>query len=377
MSVPPLVWVEVRRNALIRNLQAVKRLVGNRVRVLAVVKANAYGHGAVEASRAFLEAGAWGPGVATLREAVELREAGVEAPILVFDPLLPDEAEYAIHYGVIATVASAEEAAWLSRAAQKRGQGIAVHLKIDTGMGNLGAMPEDALPLAEALLDMPALRVAGIYSHFAAAYRADKRSAHRQWARFQAVLGQLERAGLDVGLRHIANSAAILDMPQTHLDLVRAGTILYGQYPSAEVSRPIQLEPAWQLKTRIVFLKEIPPGWKVGYGEEFRALRRTRVATLPVGLAEGVGMEPASLHAGKRGLIHMLARLTGKTRPPGVMVRGKWAPLIGRIAMQMCAIDVTDIPEARIGDEVILPSRRIATPPHIPRIYLYHSEPLG
>ncbi|MCC6446693.1 MAG: alanine racemase [Armatimonadetes bacterium] len=375
MNLPASVWVEVRRDALAHNFRAVQKLVGESVKVLAVVKANAYGHGAVESAKAFLEAGAWGLGVTHLQEAVELRDAGITAPILAFEPFLPDEAEWAVRCGLTATIASIEEAEWLNEAAQKAGQGLAVHLKIDTGMGRLGALPEDALALAEAVAGMPALKLSGIYSHFAAAYRADKRLALRQFERFQAVTGQLEGAGLAVGLRHIANSAAICDLPETYLDMVRAGTILYGQYPSSEVSRRCPLEPTWQLKTRIVFIKEVPPGWTVGYGGEFRALRRTRVGILPVGLAEGLGIEPVSLYAGKQGWIRLLARLTGKARPPGVTIRGQWTPLIGRVAMQMSAVDITDLPGAAVGDEALLSARRITTPPSIPRIYLYSADP--
>ncbi len=360
-------WITVSRSALRHNYAAVRGLVASEAeqppQVIAVVKANAFGHGAVETARVFEEAGADFFAVTTPAEALELRAGGIRGRILMFLPPLPGQAAALCAAGVEVTVCDAAGLDSLGEAASE-GVEAAVHLKVDTGMGRLGALPPDVVPLARRIQAAPGLRLAGVYTHFARALEQDEAATHKQFAAFQSVLVDLARAGIEPGLRHCANSAALVRFPEMRLDAVRPGTILYGQYPSGAVPRLLDLQETWRMQARIVSVRDVPAGSRIGYGGEWTARRPSRLAVLPVGYAEGFTVSPASAAAGWRGLKALL-----RPTKPTVTVRGRRAPVVGRVAMQICTVDVTDIPGVSVGDVVTVPARRITASARLPRVF--------
>lgn len=364
-------WVEVDLAAIRHNVAQLRSHIGSRVKMMAVVKADAYGHGAVETSKAMIDAGADALAVTRLSEAAVLRDAGITAPILVFEAILPDAADEAIRLGVEVTVCTPAQVSALSAAAQADGTTVKAHLKIDTGMGRLGVLPSDAPELARRIVDADGIDLAGTYTHFATSIEQDLGKAKKQLSRFRQAIEAIKREGIDPGIVHTANSGAILRMPDAYFDMVRPGTILYGQYPSRHVPRVLELKNTWQFKTRISFLKTVPPRYPIGYGAEFKTKRTSRIAVIPLGWADGLTLIPES--AARRGIIRLIVSKIRREPPIKVLIRGHKAPAVGRIAMQMTSIDVTDIHEAKIGDEVIVPARRLTTSPLIPRVYIDNS----
>lgn len=332
-------WVEVDLGAFAANLQAVKGLVGPRVKVMAVVKANAYGHGAVRLAQVAARSGAHQLAVATLDEAVTLREAGVKLPILVLGTSIPgDGVEEAVAKDIAQALCTVELAEALSAAAARRGKAALVHLKVDTGMSRIGVRPDEAVPFMERVGRLPGLRFEGVFSHFAASDEPDNPYTELQFRRFQDTLAALAQAGYSFPYRHIANSAAILDHPEMHLDMVRPGCILFGSWPGEKTQRKITLKPTLTLKTRIVFLKRVPGGTPVSYGLTYKAPAERLLATLPIGYADGY----------RRGL----------SNKASVLVRGRRAPIVGRVCMDQCVVDVTAVPGVALGDEVVLIGRQ-------------------
>ena len=356
-------WISVSRSALRHNFGAVQALVGPDVIIMAVVKANAFGHGAAETAQVFQEAGASFFAVTAPGEALELRDAGITGRILVFLPPLPGQIDVLIQAGCDLTVCDSAGITEAAGAAQKLGVTASVHLKIDTGMGRLGALPSDALAAAHLIAKSESLRFAGIYTHFARALEKDDAASRKQFAVFQKVLTEVEDARIDAGLRHCANSAALVRFPEMRLDAVRPGTILYGQYPSAAVPRLLSLQETWQMSARIVSVRDVPAGSSIGYGGEGRTRRVSKLAVLPIGYADGFTVSPVSAGRGWRGLKSWL-----RPAPVMVTVRGKRAPVVGRVAMQTCMVDVTDIPGVAAGDMVTIPTRRLMASARLPRV---------
>ncbi len=333
-------WTEavIDLDALGANLRGVRNLLRPGVGVLAVVKANAYGHGSVEASRALAAAGADALGVAYVEEGILLRRAGIRAPILVMGPTPPEAAEALLGHGLAPMVADLALAERLSHLATQAGRVVGVHLKVDTGMARLGVSPGEALVYAEKLARLPGIRLEGLMSHFAVAEADDPGAAREQLARFQAVDRALRAAGVEVARRHLANSAGLLALPEAHLDLVRPGLLLYGYAPSPRLGARLALRPALTLRTRIAALRVVPRGQGVSYGHTFVASQDVRVATLPLGYADGVSRS-----------------LSGRGE---VLVHGRRAPILGRVCMDMTLVDVSAVPAAALGDEVVLIGRQ-------------------
>ncbi len=367
-TITPDAWVSVSRSALGHNFHAVRSLLAQGTdkppRIIAVVKANAFGHGAGETARIFQDAGADFFAVTTPGEAMELRAAGITGRILVFLPPLPEQVGALLAADLELTVGDAASLDAVADKARAAGLTASVHLKVDTGMGRLGALPSEALAMAQKIADAPSLRFAGIYTHFARALEKDETATRRQFDEFDRVLRGLERAGIDPGLRHCANSAALVRFPDLRLDAVRPGTILYGQYPSGAVPRALDLRETWRMQARVVAVRHVPKGTAVGYGGEYVTRRPTTLAVLPVGYADGFTVVPASVASGWRGLKNWL-----RPAPITVTVRGRRAPVIGRVAMQICTADVTDIPDVSVGDVVTVPARRITAGARLPRLY--------
>jgi alanine racemase len=329
-------WAEIDLDALDHNIRALQSVLTPPARLLAVVKANAYGHGAVEVARAAAAAGAWGFGVATVDEAEELRRAGVDAPIILLDLTAPEEAGRIVTNDVAAAVADIEAARALSRAAASLRRTAQLHLKVDTGMGRAGCAPDAAPALARAIAELPAVALEGCYTHFPDADETDLSPARRQLAQFSEVLAALRAAGLRQILRHAANSAATLALPEAHFDLVRCGIAAYGIAPAPHLAGRVALRPVMRLCARVVQVKRVPPGTTVGYGREYRADRETTIATVPLGYADGYPR-----HAWPSATV----ALTGGG--------GRRLPLAGRISMDQLTVDAGATGVGK-GDEVEL-----------------------
>jgi alanine racemase len=330
-------WLEVDLSAIGSNTRRIAALVGPDVRVLASLKADAYGHGALRVARTVLHNGASWLGVATVSEAEPLRAAGITAPILVFGYTAPWQTREAVRLDLRATVYSLDAAHALSRAARDLDREVRVHVKIDTGMARLGLRAEDSSAIVlfcERLLELPGVVLEGIFTHFATADSADQTYARRQLDRFNAVLAALDGRGLRPPLVHAANSAAMLTLPEARYDMVRPGIAIYGLPPSSEVQLPGGFRPALAFKTQVAQVKDIQAGEGISYGATYITARPTRIAVLPVGYADGFRRAPANWGE--------------------VLVRGKRAPLVGRVCMDQSMIDITDIPGVRQGDEVVL-----------------------
>ncbi len=330
-------WVEIDLSAIGANCRRLKQIIGPDVELLASLKADAYGHGALRVAHTVLHNGASRLGVATLSEAVPLRQAGITAPILVFGYLPPWQMREAVRLGITVTVYALDSAQALSQAAQSLGIPARAHLKIDSGMGRLGLRAEHIdtiVHIAAEIQKLPGLELEGIFTHFACADSADQTHSRLQLTRFQRVLAALEAAGLRPPVVHAANSAATLTMPEARFNMVRPGIALYGLHPSAEVRLPEGFQPALAFKTQIAQVKDIPAGECISYGCTFVTPTAMRIAVLPVGYADGFRRAP--------------------TNWGEVLVRGKRAPLLGRVCMDQCMIDVSAIPGVSVGDEVVL-----------------------
>ena len=320
--------------AISHNIAEIRKKIGSRRDLMAVVKADGYGHGAVEVSLAALSSGATCLGVALPEEGLQLRDAGVDVPVLVLGLIQPKEAYKTIDSGLEQAVSTMELADALDQEARKASTHIKMHIKVDTGMGRIGVSPQDALELVRTISRFKNLDLTGIFSHFPSADETDKTFTKRQIEIFNDLVQGIEDAGFRIPKRHMANSAAILDLPESYLDLVRPGIMIYGLYPSMEVSRSIKLKPAMTLKTDVIYVKSVPAGTPISYGRTFCVDRKAVVATLPVGYADGY---------------YRLLSNQGS-----VLIRGRRVPLIGRVCMDMCMIDVTGIKDVRPGEEVVL-----------------------
>jgi len=334
------IWSEINLDALAYNVQQLRSVTNPQAELMAIVKANAYGHGAEQTSRIALACGATQLGVARVSEGLELREAGIDAPILVLGYTAPEEYHLLLEYNLIQTVYNNEIARELSALASQFNKKALVHIKVDTGMGRLGFFP-DIKGMCEItnIARLPHLELAGIFTHFATADNLDKSYAYQQWAKFTDFLNDLAKAGLKFPCQHAANSAAIMDMPETHLDMVRAGIALYGVRPSSEVcNQQLDLKPVMTVKSRVAHVKQVPKGFGVSYGVTYLTTASTVVATISAGYADGYSRLLSS-----RG---------------EVLIRGQRAPIIGRICMDQFMVDAGNLPEVEPGEEVVLLGRQ-------------------
>lgn len=339
------VWAEVDLGAIAQNLRAIRRHVGARPKIFCVVKADAYGHGAAQVAKALARAGAGAFGVTCTREGAELREAGIRKPILVLTGFWPGEEKRQLEFGLTPSITDVAHLKELDRAAKRvlakraAARAIPFHLKIDTGMNRLGIPVSDIPRFVEALADCRHLALAGVFTHFAAAEDFSSQQTEEQARLFENCLAQLRAAGVNPGIVHMANSAAIAARPETWRDAVRPGALLYGYHQfyepaerRAEMQKKLALKPALALRARIVSVKDVPEGTAVGYNSRFVTQRPSRIAVIGAGYAEGV--------------VRLL------TNRGSVVLGGKCAPLVGTISMDMAMIDVTALPAVNIGDVV-------------------------
>ncbi|HZW04384.1 MAG TPA: alanine racemase [Anaerolineaceae bacterium] len=331
-------WAEVDLDAIAHNVRAFCRHAGPAVDVFAVVKANAYGHGAVRVARAALEAGATRLAVHRAIEGVELRRAGIDAPVLVMGYTPPQAAELVVRWGLTPSLITFEFAQALSAAAAAGGVRAPVHLKIDTGMSRYGLLPDEVVDFARALTALPALELEGIFTHFATADAAELTHTRAQLAVFEGVLAALRQAGIEPPLAHACNSAAAMRLPEAHLNAIRPGIALYGMDPSSEWPPLFDLEPALTLKSRVSRVRDLPGGAGISYGRTYVTPGPERVALVPVGYGDGY---------------HRI--LSNRSQ---VLIGGQRAPLRGRVCMDQFVVDVSAIPGVAQGDEVVLVGRQ-------------------
>lgn len=327
-------YAEVDLSAIRDNIGAIRAKVGAGVRVMPAVKADAYGHGAVEVSRACIEAGADALCVACVDEGIELREAGVNVPLLILGCSDRSAAQEIVRHDIISTVCDVGFADELSRQAVKLGKAAKVHIKVDTGMGRIGVSPEHAAEFAGNLKVLPGVEIDGVFTHFATSDEADRSFALHQISVFEGVVSGLKSRGITGFAAHASNSGGILAFPEAYYDAVRPGIILYGCYPSKDVPKSVQVREVMTLKTRIVFIKDVDSDTPVSYGRTYKAARRSKVATLPIGYADGYSRKLSNCGE--------------------ACVRGRRVPIIGRVCMDQCLADVTDVPGVQLGDEVVL-----------------------
>lgn len=334
---PNRAWVEINLDHIEHNVKAIANRVGKMTEIMAVVKADAYGHGVFETVTTLLESGASRLAVSMLDEAIQLREIGVHVPILVLSYTEPMRAEEIIEYNITQTVFSHDLALALSKAAVKLGKQARIHIKIDTGMTRVGFQPGySAVKDVVAISKLPGVVIEGLFSHFASADETGRDYTLLQYERFESIIQELNRIGILIPVKHIGNSATIMQYPNLDLDMVRPGIILYGLYPSDEVDRSVlNLKPAMTFKARVVLVKDVEPGSPISYGRTFVTRRKSRIATIPIGYADGYSR-----------------LLSNRGR---VLIHGEVAPVVGRICMDQCMVDVTDIPvEVKTGDEAVV-----------------------
>lgn len=329
------VWAEVNLDNLEYNMRNIKAKARTK-EIFGVVKADAYGHGALEVSKVLLKNGATRLSVAVLSEGVELRKSGITCPINILGVTPDTQFNDLIEYDLEPVVFSYEYAKSLSECAKDKNKIVKIHLAVDTGMGRIGLLPtKESVEEAVKISKLSNVKIEGIFSHFSTADEKDKKYSYLQFNKYKLFISELEERGLNVEIKDICNSAAIMEMPEAYCDGVRPGIILYGYYPSDEVDKSkLDIKPVMTWKANIVHLKVLNEGKYVGYGRKFKTERKSIIATLPVGYADGY-----------------TRMFSGRAK---VIINGKFAPVVGNICMDQCMIDVTDIENVKVGDEVIL-----------------------
>ncbi|MFO1515143.1 MAG: alanine racemase [Verrucomicrobiota bacterium] len=326
-------WTEIDLGKLRRNLQLICSDLPRAVKLLAIVKDEAYGHGAVEVARVALEAGAWGCGLSTLEEAMVLRDGGITAPLLLLGERQETELPWCVEHNLTVCVNETHTVRKLAQLARALDRRVPVHLKVHSGMSRYGVRWDEALPLVERIVGEKSLLLEGVMTHFSQSDETDKTFANLQLARFNEVLQGMASRGIAVKFRHTCNSGGFLDLPHAHFDMVRVGILMYGIFPSAVCRRVEGIQPVMSVKARIAAIQKLRPGEVVGYGMRYTAPDERRIAVLPIGYGDGY---PRVRNQG------------------GALIHGKRAPLIGGVAMDALMVDVTEIPEAQMWDEAVL-----------------------
>jgi len=337
-------WAEVSLDAIKHNFNEIKNKVGGRAKICCVIKADGYGHGAVELSKLYEQLGADFFAVSNIDEGIEIREAGAKLPIVILGFTPANEAKRLSEYNISQAVYSLEYAKMLSQACCEQNVVCKIHIKVDTGMSRIGFMcqefPRDDYSVEEirTACTLKNLELEGMFTHFARADEYDRSPAMVQLERYLDFSRRVEEAGVEIPLHHCSNSAGIIRMPEANLNIVRAGITIYGIYPSSEVERDIvKLEPVMELKSHVTYVKDVPAGAAISYGGTYVADRKLRVATVPVGYADGYSRQ-----------------LSNKG---WVLIHGQKAPILGRVCMDQFMVDVTEIGDVKKGDEVTLIGR--------------------
>lgn len=365
-------WAEIDLAALAHNFREIKKRIGPGIGIMAVVKAQGYGHGIVPVSKALQEEGVNYLGVTSPQEAFLLRKEGINSPILILGPTMLQEASEIIEKDITQTICTKGIALLLAGECKRLKRRLKVHIEIDTGMGRTGVPYQRAQKLMREVVRIPELEVEGIFTHFSTADEEDKSFTEEQIRRFKRVLKELKEEGIDIPLKHAANSAGILDFPESYFNMVRPGLALYGIYPSEHVTRSLDLHPVMSLKSKVIYLKRVLKGATISYGKTYVTNRNTTIAILPLGYEDGY---------------NRLLSNQGE-----VILKGKRVRIAGRVCMDQTILDVGQVPDVKVGDEVVLIgkqgkerisveeiAKKIDTVPHevvcriagrVPRIYL-------
>jgi len=374
----PDLWIEVDLDAVKHNYgQIVARLTGG-AELMAVVKADAYGLGAVEVARALQEEGCGSFAVTTIDEALILRQNGITGRILVLGPSDQRDWRTAVDADIELTVSQTEWISFLDEIASDAGKKAAIHLKLETGMGRTGFTAQQLQPLAELVKQSSHIKVEGAYTHFARGAQRDHSYTRQQHEKYIKYIRTLEDSGITIPVKHVCNSAAFLDFPEYHYDLVRVGTLLGGHFPAPAFEGQLDLKDPWQVKTRIAHLQEVDKGTYVGYQSIYKTKSRTKLAVIPAGYADGFGIEPKFIPQGFIDLgkitVKNIAALFGfQFGREKISLRGNSVRIAGKIGMQLTVLDIGALP-CRVGDEVVIPIRRTLANPRIPRLYKKNGE---
>jgi alanine racemase len=337
VPLPRPAWVEIDLRRLNRNLQIIAREKLAGVSILSVVKDGGYGHGAIQVARAALDCGASYLAISTLEEAMDLRDQGIKARLLLLGDRQESELPWCVAYDLTCSVSEPNTVSSLAELASKAGKRVPVHIKINTGMNRYGVRWTEAASLANLISSNKMLLLEGVLSHFAQSDEADKTFAMLQLSRFEEALRKISELGITVPVKHLCNSGGFLDLPQAHFDMVRLGILPLGVYPSLVCRRLAGIEPVMSVKARIAAIQNLQPGDSVGYGMRFTASSPRRIAVLPIGYGDGFP----------------------RVRNQGfALVAGKRAPLVGGVAMDAVTVDITEIPEARLWDEAVVMGRQ-------------------
>jgi alanine racemase len=331
-------FVEINLNSFSHNLKIVRLKVGRDKKIISVIKADAYGHGAVEIAKTASDSGADMLGVSTVGEGVELREAEIRSPILVLGGCPKEDAEWIVSYNLKSIIYSIDTAISLSKEAERQGKMVDVHVKVDTGMRRIGIQPGEAVEFVKKVGSLKNINIEGILTHFATAYEANREFTERQIKIFKGVIDELKKSGFSFSFIHASNSAAILNYPDSYFNTVRPGIILYGSAPFDFPLEDFLIKPVMSWKTSIVHLNKVSKETGISYGRRFVAKRDSIIATIPVGYADGYSRS-----------------LSNKVQ---VLVGGKRVNQVGTICMDMCMLDVTDVPDIKVGEEVVLLGRQ-------------------
>ena len=380
-AMPSNRWIEVDTDALVHNLEAVRSLLKENTRLIAVLKANAYGLGLVPTAQVLAGNGVDLFAVTFPEEAFALREGGIKADILVFAPAGEAEIQRAVEHGLTLTVASFRDYEIASRAAHSVGKKLKVHVKIDTGLGRFGVWPDEALPLAQAIQQDAGLELEGVYTHFAEAGARSSRYTELQFARLQGAVEALARNGMRPPLIHCCNSAAVLRFPEMHMDAVRVGTLLGGQYPAGRVPHKLRLRDPYCFKARVTEVRDMPAGSYLGYYRTYRTKSKTKIAVVPVGYVHGLGMEALSRPGSWVDLLKIVAKIVGSyLNVPRftAMVKTEHGeyPIRGKVFMQFCLVELPSLCPIEPGAVVEVPVKRTLASGDVCRIYMAGGRPV-
>ena len=326
-------FAEIDLGAILYNLRQIRNRVDKDIKIMAIVKADAYGHGMKEVSQAVARKGIDYFGVASLDEARTLREAGIKKNIIVLGAILPEEVEGVLRFNVIQTVSDLAIARLLSQLAQSKKRIIKVHAKIDTGMGRLGVWHKDAVNFVKKLASLKNIKVDGIFTHFPSA-EDDKVFTRNQLRDFKSLIEELLRHGIDIPIKHTSNSMAVIDFKDSHMNMVRPGLIMYGLHPRSDLAKKLRLRPALKLKTKVVYVKPVSRGRSISYGRTYVTKKDTNIATIPVGYGDGYSRDLSN-----RG---------------HVLIKGRRLPIVGRVCMDMSMVDAGRSRTVKPGDDVVL-----------------------
>ena len=335
---------EINLKAFKHNLQNLKTVLGSKTDIMAVIKADAYGHGALPCAKAAIESGVGYLGAGVIEEGIELRKNGIKAPILILGGIFPDEVTDLVHHNLSTILHTSHLAEALSKGGKKQGKTVNIHIKVDTGMNRLGVLPENLLALTEKISSLPNLKIEALSTHFSSADDEDLTITNQQIELFKKALNKLKKTGIIPPLTHLANTSALFRFSESHSKMVRPGLILYGALPSPILNPVVEnfcrnenlenFEPVMQWKSRIILLKSVQKGQALSYSRKYFTQKDSRIATLPIGYADGLPR-----------------RLSNNME---VLVKGRRVPQVGTICMDMILIDVSKVPDVQIGDEVVI-----------------------